>query len=79
MKKIRFYYSISGNFAEAAKAFGICESTVQGIIKAHPVPDNINAQKMKFSIKNFFSKCDQILKKSLMTNLIFLCSVLFCG
>ena len=39
------------------------------------------AQKMKFSIKNFFSKCDQIrrflgiwshlLKKSLMENLIF--------
>ena len=46
-----------------------------------------NAQKMKFSIKHFFSKCDQIrrklriwshlLKKSLMkslTNLYFLCS-----
>ena len=43
------------------------------------------AQKMKFSIKNFFSKCDQIrsllriwshlLKKSLIENFIFLCSV----
>ena len=42
------------------------------------------AQKMKFSIKAFFSKCDQIrrklwiwlhlLKKSLMENFIFLCS-----
>ena len=42
------------------------------------------AQKMKFSIKEFFSKCDQIrsflriwshlLKKSLMKNFIFLCS-----
>ena len=42
------------------------------------------AQKMKFSIKDFFSKCDQIrsflqiwshlLKKSLMENLIF-CAV----
>ena len=41
---------------------------------------------MKFSIKDFFSKCDQIrnylriwsllLKKSLMENFIFLCSVL---
>ena len=41
----------------------------------------ITAQKMKFSIKNFFSKCDQIrrklqiwshlLKKSLMENLFF--------
>ena len=32
---------------------------------------------MKFSIKDFFSKCDQIrsfLKKSLMENFIFLCS-----
>ena len=44
----------------------------------------ITAQKMKFSIKDFFSKCDQIcsflrilthlLKKSLMGNLI-LCAV----
>ena len=43
------------------------------------------AQKMKFSIKDFFSKYDQIrsflrgwsdlLKKSLMENFIFLCSV----
>ena len=41
--------------------------------------------KIKFSIKDFFSKCDQIrrkpriwsylLKKSLMGNFIFLCSV----
>ena len=41
-------------------------------------------QKMKFSIKDFFSKCDQLrrklriwshsLKKSLMENFIFLCS-----
>ena len=45
---------------------------------------NITAQKMKFSIKDFFSKCDQIrrlrriwshlLKKSLMENFIF-CAV----
>ena len=44
----------------------------------------ITAQKMKFSIKDFLSKCDQIrrklriwshlLKKSLMENLVFLCS-----
>ena len=42
------------------------------------------AQKMKFSIKDFFTKCDQIrrklriwsylLKKSLMENFIFLCN-----
>ena len=49
------------------------------------------AQKMKFSIEGFFSKCDQIrrltkflriwsclLKKSFMENLIFLCSVVPC-
>ena len=47
-------------------------------------PPPITAQKMKFSIKNYFSKCDQIrsflriwshlLKKSLMENFIF-CAV----
>ena len=51
------------------------------------VPLTITAQKMKFSIKDFFSKCDQIrsflriwshlLKKSLMENLIF-CAVYVC-
>ena len=44
------------------------------------------AQKMKFSIKDFFSKCDQIrrklpiwshlLKKSLMENFIFCAAIL---
>ena len=48
----------------------------------------ITAQKMKFSIKDFFSKCDQIrrklriwshlLKKSLIENFI-CCAVLFCS
>ena len=47
------------------------------------------AQKMKFSIKDFFSKCDQIcsflwiwshlLKKPLMENFIFLRSVYYTG
>ena len=47
---------------------------------------NVTAQKMKFSIKDFFSKCDQIrrklliwphlLKKSLTENFIF-CAVRF--
>ena len=46
---------------------------------------NFTVQKIKFSIKNFFSKCDQILSKlpiwshlltkSLMKNFIILCSV----
>ena len=45
---------------------------------------HVTAQKLKFSIKDFYSKCDQIrrklwicshlLKKSLMKNFIFLCS-----
>ena len=44
------------------------------------------SQKMKFSIKDFFTKCDQILrklrisshllKKSLLENFFFLCSVI---
>ena len=41
------------------------------------VQTKITALKMKFSIKDFFSKCDQIrriLKKSLMENFIF-CAV----
>ena len=48
--------------------------------------DTFTAEKMKFSIKGFFSKCDQIcsflriwlhlLKKSLMENFIF-CAVIF--
>ena len=52
----------------------------------HYVPTLYTAQKMKFSIKDFFSKCDQIrrnlriwshlLKKSLMENFIF-CAVIF--
>ena len=47
-------------------------------------PGTSTAQKMKFSINDFVSKCDQIrsllriwshlLKKSLMENFIFLCS-----
>ena len=51
------------------------------------VPGMDIAQKMKFSIKNFFTKCDQIrrflriwshlLKKSFMKSFIFLCSGTF--
>ena len=53
-------------------------------VEKQPLKYNITAQKMKFSIKNFFSKCDQIrsflricsplLKNSLMENFIF-CAV----
>ena len=51
-------------------------------------PNGVTAQKMKFFIKDFFSKCDQIrsslriwshlLKKSLMENFIF-CAVRYCN
>ena len=45
-----------------------------------PIPLNTAAQKMKFSIEGFFSKSERIwwnlLKKSLMENFIFWCSVL---
>ena len=50
-------------------------------VPAFATPAEYTAQKMKFSIKDFFSKCDQIrkflriwshwLKKSLMENFIF--------
>ena len=63
-----------------------CKSTNEQInIEDIPKLDvNHIAQKMKFSIKDFFSKCDQILmriwshllKKSLMENFIF-CAVSF--
>ena len=39
-KEVRLHDSINGNFADATKVFGINETTVQGIIKARPVPDN---------------------------------------
>ena len=51
------------------------------IIKSLSIVRNVTVQKMKFSIKDFFSKCDQIciflriwshlLKKSLIINFIF--------
>ena len=61
----------------------ILNSMVVGTRQSFKFSDDA-AQKMKFSIKDFFSKCDQIhwklgiwshlLKKSLMTNFIF-CAV----
>ena len=46
------YYSITGNFAETAKAFNIIESTVLGMIKDHPVPDNMKlSSKCNFHVR----------------------------
>ena len=39
-EEVLLHYSVNGNFAETAKVFGINESTVRGMIKARPVPDN---------------------------------------
>ena len=54
---------------------------MQRFLKSRQNSYKITAQKMKFSIQNFFSKCDQIrsilqiwshlLKKSLIENFIF--------
>ena len=62
-----------------------CFSFLKSEVKIRVFSDSITAQKMKFSIKDFFSKCDQIcrklriwshlLKKSLMESLVF-CAVL---
>ena len=55
-------YSVGNGFGRNVIIFGV----------------DITAQKMKFSIKDFFNICDQIrslLKKCLMENFIFLCSV----
>ena len=60
-------------------------SSTEKIIVPETQQTNHTAQKMKFFIKNFFSKCDQIrrkprvwshlLKKSLMENFIFVQSI----
>ena len=61
----------------------VSEKKIPGLYRS-PVVLLVTAQKIKFSIKDFFSKCDQIrrklwiwshlLKKSVMENLI-LCAV----
>ena len=66
-------------FESINKTFG------ENVPEQHFSRAEVTAQKMKFSIKNFFSKCDQIssflrscshlLKKTLMENFIF-CAVI---
>ena len=70
------------------RARSLCkrEKTINKMIEMKGKISNHTAQKMNFSIKDFFSKCDQIrrkwdiwshlLKKSLMEKLHFLCSVI---
>ena len=54
-----------------------CEYFINTKIKDQTIKTKFTAQKMKFSIKDFSSKCDQIrsLEKSLMENFIF-CAVI---
>ena len=40
------------------KDFSLFNKNVTGGLKATPTRDTSTAQKMKFSIKDFFSKCD---------------------
>ncbi|XP_057304495.1 uncharacterized protein LOC130641631 [Hydractinia symbiolongicarpus] len=46
--EIRLHYSVSGSFANTARAFDINESTVRGIVNTRPLPDN----------KKLSSKCN---------------------
>ena len=67
-------YFIACNFTKSNTA---CVFHVFKIVQVVPNRATHTAQKMKFSVKDFFSKCDQIwiwshlLKKSLMENFIF--------
>ena len=59
---------------------------LEKLLHDHIHQDTYTAQKMKFSIKDIFSKCDRIhsflriwshlLEKSLMENFILLCSII---
>ena len=79
---IREFFKISLNeeVEHQSKLSNLMQRRIQNLVKYLS-----HSAKMKFSIKDFFSKCDQIrsflriwshlLKKSLMKNFIFLCSV----
>ena len=64
-----------------AKEFFECFSRVLSLVEDYLISRTATAHKMKVSIKDFFSKCDQIrsllriwshlLKKSLMENFVF--------
>ena len=75
-KQWDFFVNFFGFFAQAFIVYNL-----QITFRPEFIFGEITAQKMKFSIKDFFSKCDQIrrklwicshlLKKSLMENYIF--------
>ena len=76
-KTIDFNISFAKSVSAILKARFLFSKT----LKKNKVPKSNTAQKMKFVIKDFFSKCDQtrrklriwshLLRKSLMENLIF--------
>ena len=43
-KEVHLHYSINGSFTKKAKVFDINDSAVRGMIRARPVPDNIEFQ-----------------------------------
>ena len=86
LEQIRKCDKIFSQFCELKLGDGFlhCQNSSEHIVFPVGVSLSFTAQKLKFSIKDFFSKCDQIgsfqriwshlLKKSLMENFIF-CTV----
>ena len=89
---LRYNYMILNQLREGFPAFFtiLCAILDAGLLATHLISGFLNiiltckiyiVQKMKFFIKDFFSKCDQI--HNLMENFIFLCNDIkresFCG
>ena len=64
----KLFVKLNENHLLMANIFKLHKYQTFGLLKMHNI-----AQKMKFSIKDFFSKCDQILNGKLH----FLCSVIW--
>ena len=83
----RLLYLISGSSFLLEWRVSLFHKSSCGIPFLNGTSNHNTAKKIKFSIRYFFSKCEQIrsflriwshlLKKSLMENFIFLCSVNF--
>ena len=83
-------FHVNSSFPDCLKTLKTEKSNNENCLNVtvHSLSKHYTAQKMKFSIKDFFSKCDQIrrklrisshlLKKSLMENLIFCAVLLTC-
>ena len=69
-KLVRHHFS--SNFNKTRRFFWFF---IENLTVSLPVARLYTAQTMRFSIKDFFSKCEELLNKSLMENFHFLCSV----